>query len=290
MDWVEVIWESIRVFLTMGNLLGIVAIIIAVRTLNFSKRSFIVKDSYDPLLRILKENKEIGIYDTIQYKIDLLLELKETYIYSAFEKKEKLLINEIIKNATSINQYKSNAEFEARKAAEHVLLEELPKWVKDNRDLIDVELKGSEKLYSKIIDGTLGVAYIMREMEITCWLGELLRGIRYEEVGEEEFYEKSQGLPITYYLEETFDRSSLPAEIRNFEPTLFFLESVETKIKERFKKNVQFYMIQNTSNNLMRELDNLIYILNERVKRLLIPNYTFKKIANNLLFWKKTKN
>jgi len=108
MDWVEVIWESIRVFLTMGNLLGIVAIIIAVRTLNFSKRSFIVKDSYDPLLRILKENKEIGIYDTIQYKIDLLLELKETYIYSAFEKKEKLLINEIIKNAKC--GYCTNAE------------------------------------------------------------------------------------------------------------------------------------------------------------------------------------
>jgi len=291
MDWIEVIkkiWgcfeELFGDFITMGNLLGIVAIIIAIRTLNFSKRSFLVKDSYDPLLRFLKGAKEIGIYDTKLFKLDFLLDLKRTYIFEAFERKDKNLINTIIERATAINHYKNKADDEIYKATVQVLLEELPKWTKDKQTLIDVELKTSKSLYSIIINGNIFMAYEMKDLEIVCWLGEKVLEVRHEEVGVEEFNVESKGLPLSYYLEETLDKSVLPG---NLKLSYNFLDSVEEKIKDRFKGNVEFNQIQESFGSLTKEIDKLIYLLNERVKELLIPYYIFKKIIKRFLFFKK---
>ncbi|GEN30978.1 hypothetical protein HNQ35_001443 [Cerasibacillus quisquiliarum] len=296
MDWIEAIrnvWVCfVNIFsdyFTMGNIIGLIAIFIAISTLNFSKRSFIVKDSYDPLLRILEENRGIGLYNTAKYNIDFLIQLKESYIYSAFEKREKVLINKIIENATLINQFKNNADKEAKKAAEEILLGELPKWKKDELDLIEVEVELTNELYSIIINGTLDIAYDMRDLEIICWLGEKYKTIRNEEIGEEIFYEKSKGIPLAYYLQKTIDKSELPEEISHLDVSTFFLSSVKEKIRDEYKKNVEFNIISIKSDDLTKDINKLIYILNESVKKLLIPNYTFNKYINSLLFWKRNK-
>lgn len=272
---------------TIGNIVGLSAVIIAINTLNFSKRSFIVKDSYDPLLKKLKENNKVGLYNTDRYEIDFITEFKQTYIHAAFGKKEQNLMNEIIENANFINQFKNVADIRAKQALEEILSAELPKWKSDSLEFLYVDVKVTKDLFSNIINKkALEAAYFMGEIEIVCWIGRKYVNILNEDI----YYDESKGLTLDTYLRETTKKSNIPEEMHQLDEVTYFLDSLEEKINDKFIEKTEFNIVKKKADSLTKDINKLSYILNESAKQLIIPYYKIKKIGSAILFWRRSND
>lgn len=263
----------------IGIIIALFSLFYAINTLNFSKRSFLLKDTYDPILNNLKKNKKILLPNNNHFDTEFLTNLKSSYLYVAFNRKEKKLIDSIIEISLSINEFKNNSN----KYAEKSLINSINSKQKNkelNHIILEIENEnGNNDLFSLVSSRDFSYKIYSGEFNLICVIGEKVKTFKGEEIGwiDDDIRKYTQDLQG--YIEGNF-LIDLPDIEENYPMTKFewFLEGIETEVHNTFLKLSNYNAYENKYNELINSIDLLSMSINEKIKELLIPHYHFKKI------------
>lgn len=255
---------------------GIISIKIARDSLTFSQRSMLIKDSYEPILNDIKNNRENKLDSSLKFEFGNLRKIKQSYLYLAFEDNDRKHINSILEAEKKVNEFKMKANSYAESAINRVLNKELLKRGSEeivvstnignnqghtlynlNKNLYDI-LMNNELSYSIATDNTFIWCETGRNYTVTA-----PEGYEYETLQREYLYKMSN------FLEQHFN---LEVDLQNPEE-IFFLE-FERFEKEMIKELTSMPSYQEAKTefeNLMNFIDELESTIIERIKKLIIP-------------------
>jgi hypothetical protein len=264
-----------------GIILAIISLFVALSALNFSKRSYLLKDTYDPLLNTLKEIKAASLVNTIEINVEFLKSLKETYLFLAFNSKEKRLIDSIISSADSLNKFKNTAYTSAEKSLIDVINKKDKLKSNEQHIILSLDLKNepSKELYTLISDGDFAYQLYSGAQTIICRVGER---VTYYDNRAEDYLEDEKvhyRSDLGYYVDNTLDVVVPELEGYNLTPEKyqFFLEGIEKEVYKEFQKIVDWDSKETLYNKFMSEVDKLNNSITNKIKRMLIPNYFWKR-------------
>ncbi|WP_281659112.1 hypothetical protein [Halobacillus sp. Cin3] len=286
-SWSDILEKGISSFASgiLDNFIAILAVIfsalavyIAIQTLDFNKRSVIVKDSFDPLLTELKKNRLVALGNRSLFHRTFIQDLKESYVFEAFEKKERRKIDSIIEKSYYINLFKQEADNKAEEAIKEVLFDELPEYNVKGYTLKDVLVQyENQDYYYFVINKTIEEELITLRLTVYCQV--TAEDKDYNDCDEVvEVTRDLQSIPLRGYLYKTTDSSNYP-DNQPWDPLDMFIDNkkIDIKILERFKSNTDFENVEIEYNSLMNDINELYFLINERVKKILISNYKNKK-------------
>ncbi|MEQ6390315.1 hypothetical protein RZN22_13455 [Bacillaceae bacterium S4-13-58] len=263
--------------------LAFLSLVWASRTLNFSKRSFVVKDSYNPLLDCLNSIKRFRRTNSEQINVGYLDGLIQSYLFSAFEKKERILIGAIIDTVKKINEFKSKAPSVAQRIIMETLLGEeyLPAPSENDYVLGDIILKNNTKRdwYDLVVNEGITISLEFREIDIFCLIGtfEPRTYEYYGETIEENEFIQIKGVDIEKYVN-SFTKIDPPDKMLSYySPFELFCSSFNSDLIRELNKKESYIQYCRDCNELAEQVDMLSYLINERIRWLLIPNYFWKK-------------
>lgn len=263
----------------IGIVVAIYSIVVAIKNLNFSKRSLLVRDSYDPVINCLEENRLVKLSNSLLYNLSYLEGIERSYLIDAFEKNEQSLINEITIKGKLINKYKERADVNAKKAIESEILDRLPEWnMEEGVVLGEVRVEGDVNGIHLTLehDNFIG-AMIFGDIKVDCVLGHVIERVSFEEIGKEEEFLPKYLVSLEYYLDHTIEIPEIPEMMRSITSLEAFIPTVEDEIKEKFRQITSYYDIEKEHIILHKKMGELHYSITERIKQLLIPGYRWKK-------------
>jgi hypothetical protein len=254
---------------------AIISLLVAISALNFSKRSYLLKETYDPLLESLKVINKVKFTNTEKVNVLFIESLRGTYHYLAFSYEERKLFDLIIKSAKEINTYKLEAHRVAEKSLLHAI-NDSDKIIEKENDVLELELVGkpSEDFYTLIAGRWFAHQILFGTCIIECVIGEV-----YEEHREDtdEYIEVEKRLyktDLRSYIERILDVPQIDDEFSKCE---VYLDSIEKEVYEDFIDRSRFNQYEKEYYKLLQNVSQLHYLIEEKIKRMLIPNYVWKK-------------
>lgn len=276
-------------------IIALLSIIIASKTLNHSKRTTIVIDKYEPLLRELANAKLIKIYDDNIFDFTKLNEVRNSYVYYAFSPKLKQKIESIIDNSVIYVEHRKKLENNLMsiisKEFEPLCIKELSEkndsfvyefsevYFFDNDMDSQVrifELFMSDKIYNQIASRKIKGAFKAYKFE---------QGSVYNEEIEEYVEEQFHVGHIIYNLGniKIFEEKICEDEWKYYENVqredyARHLEQQSKDIKEEIYFLDDYIKYEKAYNLIEREVIQIENLIQEHIKQMLIPNYKIKKL------------
>lgn len=274
--------------------ISLVSLIIASKTLKHSKRTTIVIEKYEPILKEVAAAKTIEIYENKSFELRELKAVKESYVYYAFSKKLKKSIERVFLNAEIYEVQRKKLDEKLNATLTEVLKPECSKYLSELNDKYEYkfselffcnkdkerevrifELFMSDKLSREIEIGTIkgyfnaeryvrGRQYIeeaeewIEDLFNEGWIQVYLNGLNiYEQIDEDDmnYYWESEKLDYVRYIDE--HSSEIKQEIYFWEDYIKYHDAYKIVSKE------------------LLEIDNLIQ---NYIKELLIPQYRVKRL------------
>ncbi|PID24927.1 hypothetical protein [Sporosarcina sp. P7] len=270
------------------TILGIFAIFLAKSSLDHSKRSSLVKDSYGPILEEINKNKNIKCDSFEMFNFKYLEELKSNYLYTALEKENQICIEDIIERCIKVNRYKRESHTYVEKTICDILNQELGKNKYPYRvgSIYECDkhcqpiYKDRTDLFNQLFTGNLGYILVSGQTQIACYTASFKEALY---IGREEFIEEFIHDPDIFLV----DLKKMVDDLYNkpedwhpddeFYPTLEFFVHHQSAMIKIFKDQTKYPLYETRYEGLVSEINQLEKQINETIKKLLIPNYSLKK-------------
>lgn len=273
---------SILITIVIGITSIIIAIVIGKKSINiadksliYSQRSMLIKESYEPILNDLKQNRKINIRSSKRLNYRFLEELIDSYLYLAFEEDDKRLISSILDLELEINSFKDKSNIYRSNIITNLLNDEIKQ--NGHNVILDYvrigDIKGNEKnkaeynLYDIVVNYELSLALLTQSSVIWCDIGDVVTkktgDIEYEDIEFNKFMLLSHALKE--YLNIKVNSSNMEEDfIANF-------EVFEKQIVENLKSMKEFQKLQDEYKKLEELTNKLENIIVSRIKKLIIP-------------------
>ncbi|UOQ44838.1 hypothetical protein MUN89_02465 [Halobacillus salinarum] len=266
-------------------IIGATSIKIARDSLVFNQRSFILKDSYEPILTDINNNRVVRLISSTEFCYGKLKEVKESYVYQAFEKNEQELIDEVLELERNINIFKNKSNnilhnmlvkllnnnysvdsFEKEKGETHKLITEV--FIGDDK----AQQKSKEKLIDLFLNNGLHELVLLNNAEnIWCRMQEFYivedsNGIEQEFVTHEKMFTLDHLLKKNINLDEI----DIP-HVREEEVILAEMERIGNLLQDEYKNSKEYKCAYNSFNKLVDNINILESKLIGRIRKLIIP-------------------
>lgn len=270
------------------TILGIIAVLLAKSSLDYSKRSSLVKDSYGPILEEIKKNKNIKCDSSETFNFKYLEELKSNYLYKALEKENQICIKNIIERCIKVNKYKKESHTYVEKSICEILNQELEKKKYPCRvgSIYECDkhyqpiYKDRTDLFNQLFTGNLGYILVSGQIKIACYVASIKEALY---IDRKEFLEElilDPDIDLVDLKKMADDLYSKPKNWHpedEFYPTLEFFVHYQSEMIKVFKDQTNYPLYEAQYEGLVREINQLEKQINETIKKLLIPNYRLKK-------------
>lgn len=262
------------------SIIGLLSIIIAKSSLDHSKRSSLVKDSYGPILDEIKKNKRIEADSSTLLNFKSLEDLKSSYLYEAFNKNEQTLIDDILKKSEKINVFKKKApslvkrsiikvinremeESELNSIVGNIFIDQFPPSCEKEKHFFDFLFTNNPSYVKFVCE--VGHTVLRKTIVPSDDSG-------FEEIeGKEFFCEDRKSLDSI--LEEIYG-DLLPSY--NY-PSVHFYNKYRDEMIEQFKIESGYARYEKGYELLLDDMETLESHVQQSLKKLLIPNYRMKK-------------
>jgi hypothetical protein len=274
----------------LSNILAIIAIIIAVFSIKisrdslkvtrdslvFSQRSMLIKDSYEPILEDIKHNKSIDINSSQKLNFGNLQKISDSYLYLAFEERDRQAINSILELEDCINSFKNKADSYASQSMIKILNRELEK-VGVEEKVLHITITDSKgkamsqqdvNLYDILLKDTLAYRVASNDLMIYCETGNTYT------VSSPEGYEYDTDVPEYQYPLPNFLEKLLnePVGLYDVEDGLMAtLDTYEKKIINELKNLNEYNEVKSNHQKLLETMGVLEAEIVNRIKELIIP-------------------
>lgn len=273
----EIIIDNIPNILSIIAIIcGIISIKIARDSLMFSQRSMLIKESYEPILNDIEHNRKIKINSSTELNFERLQKVRESYLYLAFEDKDREKIDLILEAEKKINLFKKKSNSYAENSIIRVLnnelrkrkCEELVAYVKIGDSQGHSLYNQGENLYDILFKKDLSYSIATNNPLIWCETGHNYIASTPEGDEYESFYVEHQ-LTLLNLIEQYF---GIEVNLQDPEEAFFshFKEYEDKMVKEL--KSMSDYQIANKEYEILVNLiDELEKEIINKIKKLIIP-------------------
>ncbi|MFF3024472.1 hypothetical protein ACFVRR_17760 [Gottfriedia sp. NPDC057948] len=274
--------SDISDILSFSNILSLIAIIVSVisvrvakNSLVFSQRSMLIKESYEPILNDIKHNQKIKFNTSKKMNFDQLHQISTSYLFLAFEEKDRELILLILELQKNINSYKEKVNRYASTAIAIVINAELQERnIKEVVCNVQIGNKNGplnnnkdDNLYDLLLNSDLSICLETNTPYLWCDVGQNYTAVSPEGFEYEGFDVKHQ-VTLTYIFEKYFElkRSSYYDLdfISDFAP-------YEKKIIMVLKEMPEYKKAEKDYDNLLIYMNELESNIISKIKKLIIP-------------------
>lgn len=266
------------------TILGIITIIIAKKSLDYSKRVSLVKESYEPILLNLNSYESVSLVSTKKYNLKYFKDFKTTYLFDALEISDRKLINQIIKQGTEINNLKKSSI----PRADETIIDTLNK----RFNLLEPE-NVIGKLY--VQEGVIlsqNASYFYSDLLTSSLSQSIGSHVVYISLGswwnptneyDEKKFEEKEFEELSDYL---YKKAAIKITAADDEGSMIIsdeLSELESEITAIFKERINYTELQKKNKGFIRNVEKLETLLKNRIKRLLIPNFFIRNLNEKFL-------
>jgi hypothetical protein len=276
MDFIiKIIMNNLSNILSMIAVVsGIISIIIARSSLIHTQRSMLIKESYEPILNDITENKSISVKTSKKMNFDRINKISMSYLFLAFKEKDRELIYSILEKEEKLNEYKRRVNSYAGNIIAKVFNEELKsKGFKEF--IVDISIgdnKGNtlynltDNLYDLILNDDLSMCLASNSPLIWCEIGSNYTAISPEGI-EYDSFNVEQQCTLIYLIENYLGIKTSTYHESFFEDIKKYESKIVTELKQmsEYKEAKKHHLdLQNKMNKLESEII-------KRIKKLIIP-------------------
>ncbi|PAE00760.1 hypothetical protein, partial [Terribacillus saccharophilus] len=145
--------------------------------------------------------------------------------------------------------------------------------------ILDLDLKGKPKkeFYTLVSNKNFSTQLYIGEWDIYCEIGRINE--YYNQEIEDYLYDEKRlyKQDLRGYVEDLMDLDIPEIEGYSIDKYEFYLNSIENKVYEDFRESSNFAKYEKSYETLVRNVNTLNYLVEEKIKRMLIPNYIWKR-------------
>ncbi|MGH0830072.1 hypothetical protein ACQVTX_17255 [Bacillus pretiosus] len=252
-------------------IVGYISIRVAKNSLAVSQRSMLIKESYEPILNDIKNNRNTTIDTSRLLDFKNLADIKNSYVYLAFDDEMKRVIESILKSQEEINLLKRKTEYFSTNAMTKVLNENLVnKGFEEEIEYISLESTSKTKFYDILMKKQFFRAVRDNSPTIYCVIGESYVYTNSEGIEIEDFERKYQ-ISLSGFFSDFFDLRFTTLE--STEEYYADIEKLEDKVIMELKSHTDYISMELEYKALCNHLNQLEEEIISRIKELIIPGY-----------------